>query len=137
MRFRHWLKTEDSTSNLLKQFIEQEQLVLFFKKNNEYFGAGEDSRVVFARLKNPDEDSNEGWEDEASFMAVNLSKLAGGHPVQSVFDKKSLKDIKVVDRDEAIANAKPSSSGDISGIRIIRIGVAAPGDANLPRTDEK
>ena len=61
----------------------------------------EGARVTFAQIKNPVDDLPDGWDDEATFMATNLSSLVSGSPVQSVFGKKDLSEIKVLDNEDA------------------------------------
>lgn len=75
--------------------------VFFFKKDDQIFGAGEDSRVVFAKMKNPDKDLPDGWKDEATFSAHNLTKSVSGEPSQNIFVIKDLNKIKVVDNKDA------------------------------------
>jgi hypothetical protein len=147
MRFRTWLHQEEEELNKLKHVVDMHGLVLFFKRGDSYFGAGEDSRVIFARLKKPDEDMSKGWEDEASFTALNLSKLAKGHPAQHVFDKEDIKKIKVMDKDEVVEKIKdqPAESGEpmkFSALRIIKIGHSMPNNdrddaPNFVRADEE
>jgi hypothetical protein len=142
MTFKKWFLSEQDNEDKIKHLIDGHNLILFFKKGDEYFGSGEDGRIVFARIKNPDEDTPDGWEDEASFSAFNLNKLAKGEPCQHVIDSNSIKKIKVVDREEVIEKLKNSTESDSkpSGIQIIRFGIAkkdrdeAP---NFTRTDEK
>ena len=77
--------------------------VLLFKKGDDIFGGGEDSRVIFAKMKDPnDEDAPSGWAEEASFSADNLIKKLKGEPAQHVFDKDDLKKIKIIERDDAV-----------------------------------
>ena len=87
----------------VESMIDNGDYVLLFKKDKDYFGGGEDSRVVFAKMKDPnDEDAPSGWDEEASFSADNLLKKLKGEPAQNIFDKKDLKKIKIVDREEII-----------------------------------
>jgi hypothetical protein len=78
-------------------------LVLFFNKDNEYFGCPEESRLVFAKIKSPDEDDAASWADEAGFLALNLSRALEGEdeePPKKLFYKKDLDDIKIMDKEE-------------------------------------
>jgi hypothetical protein len=129
LKFRVWLDKNqalaEEESSKLKHFLDSQGLVLFFKKDKDYFGAGEDSRVVFARLKNPDEETPKGWEDEATFTATNLGKMVKGHPSTHVFDKDDIKKIKVVDKEQVIDSLKDTShegGARINAIRIIKFG---------------
>jgi hypothetical protein len=150
MRFRHWLQNvlrEEQEINKLKMFVDSQGLIFFFKKGKEYFGAGEDSRVVFAKMKNPDDDLPDGWGDEANFSATNLSKMVKGEPTTHIFSKSDLKKIKVVDREKVLdeledteGNATPKSGS----IRIISFssllnGIRKDRDAapNFSRADEE
>lgn len=140
---------EEEESNKINGFIDANDMVFFFKKGDSYFGAGEDSRVVFARLKNPDRDSPEGWGEEATFTAVNMTKFVKGEPAQHVFDKSDIKKIKVVDRDKMIEDLKDEKGdGDIpfgklsAAVRIIRISRGLPNNdrdeaPNFSRADEE
>ena len=73
--------------------------VFFFKKGKEIYGTGEDGRVVFAKMKHPDDDLPPQWKNEASFSAHDLKKSVTGEPAQHVFSIKDLKQIKVVDKE--------------------------------------
>ena len=76
-------------------------MLLFFKFHDEIFGCGEDGRIVFARIKNPDKDDKE-WGKEASFSALNLNKAINGENISSIFGKKDLKQMKIIDREDAV-----------------------------------
>lgn len=138
------LEEEDQES--FKHFLDMQGLILFFKKDGDFFGAGEDSRVVFARLKHPDDDSSKGWEDEASFTATNLSKMVNGEPSTHVFSKSDIKKIRIVDRDDVVKQLsdKASASGTrLGAIKIIKFSRHDPDQSdrddapNFGRTDEE
>lgn len=124
MKFRNWFLSEEEGESNIRHLIDSQGLILFFKKDGDYFGAGEDGRIVFARIKNPDEDTPEGWEDEASFTASNLTKMLNGEPGQQVFNSDSIKKIKVVDVDDVVKNLKnhssPSHKASMSIIRLMQ-----------------
>lgn len=108
----------------IKHLLDMQGMVLFFKKDKDYFGANEDSRVIFARMKHPDDETPSGWADEASFVAENLTKMIQGKPSQSVFSKSDLKSIKVIDRDEAIEHIKETaheSGDDVGPVKTMKI----------------
>jgi hypothetical protein len=94
---------EGEFNGKIKSLIDGRGLILFFKKGDDVFGCDEDSRVLFAKMKNPkdDEDLPKNWDDDASFMANNLSRAIRGESTQSIFSKKDLKEIKVIDKEEA------------------------------------
>lgn len=77
------------------------RLILFFNKDGEYYGCPEEARLIFAKLKTPDEDVTPSWEEEAAFIGLNLSRaLEDDEPPKRIFYKKDLKGIKIIDRDE-------------------------------------
>lgn len=90
--------------NLKKEKIKDlidSNLILFFSKDGEYFGCPEESRVVYAKLKNPDEDVSKSWEEEAAFLAYNLSKsLEEDEIPKRLFYKKDMNDIKMMDKED-------------------------------------
>lgn len=92
----YWEGVQDQ----VRMLLDGQNLIFFFTKNKEFFGAPEDSRVTFARMKNPDADSPAEWGDEATFLAVNLSKALTGAHSMAMFSKKDLKAIKVVDKEK-------------------------------------
>ncbi len=75
----------------------EEPLVFFFKKGKEIYGGPEDSRLVFAKIKNPDKDDPKAWGDEAAFHATNLLKDLKDQEEEESFCGKDLKGIKVID----------------------------------------
>jgi len=99
---------EEVANDKLTTLLDGLGLILFFEKDKEIFGAGEDSRVVFAKLKNPDDELPSGWEDEANFSAYNLNKLLSGQNAHHVFDKEGVKNINVIDREEAYDKLRKS-----------------------------
>ena len=99
------LENIDSMNDLL----DKHELILFFKKGDDYFGAPEDSRVVFAKLKTDTEDDPmmPGFRQEARFPAFNLIKFLSNDPersTESVFGIKDLPKISVCTREEAVDN---------------------------------
>lgn len=94
-------KKKQEKQNKVKNIIDGKNLIMFFKKGNSLFGAPEESRIVFARMKNPDtDDLPEDWGDDASFSAFDLAKTLNGEPVENLFSMNDLPDIDVVTRDE-------------------------------------
>lgn len=94
---------ENNNKKRLKEIINSENYVMYFKFNDEFFAADENSRVVFAKLKNPDEDVNKAWETEASFMGSNLSSYEKtGHLAKRIFFFKDLKKIKIINKEKVL-----------------------------------
>lgn len=96
--FRDFLENENQA--IIKSMLDN--YIMFFKKDGEVFGASENSRIIFANMKNPSDDLPKGWHDEASFAAVNLTRGVHGEPSQCVFSHKDLKKIHVIDEDKAM-----------------------------------
>lgn len=94
----------------IEKIVDSNQFLLFFKSKGSIFGTGEDGRVTFARIKNPDDDTITGWDEEANFAATNLTKLVQGEQSSSVFSQKDLKDIKVLDKDKVIEELSKAKS---------------------------
>ena len=59
--FRNLIEKWDESACALQAqaLIETNNLVLFFKKDKEIYGAPESSRVIFARMKNPKDEPKE------------------------------------------------------------------------------
>ncbi len=100
--FRNLMDTWDKQvihENTIDNFIDKNGLLLFFTKGKNCFGAPEQSRLIFAKLKSDDEDCEEdGWRDEASFAALNLQDALNGEEKQHIFSNKDLNSIKIIDK---------------------------------------
>ena len=86
----------------IQDMIEGNNFVFFFKRKNEVFGAPEESRLTFAKMKTPDEDTPEEWAKDATFAAINFNRALQGERVKSIFGQNDLREIKVIERDEAV-----------------------------------
>lgn len=142
---------ESEFNSKIKSLIEGRGLILFFKKGDDIFGCSEDSRVLFAKMKNPedDEDLPKNWEDDASFSANNLSRAVRGETTQSIFSKKDLKEIKVIDKEEAESallelaknlgdKAFPNGGATLKVLDLSRLFKPDPDEApNFVRADEE
>ena len=92
---------ENDERKQIEAMVEGNDFVLFFTANGEIFGAGEDGRMTFARMKNPDDEDGD-WMADASFSAYNLRRAIKGEAAEAMFNEKDLSKIKIIDRDEAI-----------------------------------
>ena len=103
MSFKQFFATfgEDKAKKGIDNLLDTFDFIMFFKKGKEVFGAGEDGRLVYAKMKHPDEETPSGWEDDATFSAMNLNKGLQSDPVQQIFTNKDLKKIKIINREEA------------------------------------
>jgi hypothetical protein len=99
---------EEELESKIKALVEGGEYVMFLKKDGDVYGVPEEGRVVYARMKHPDEDSK-GWVDEATFIGMNLTKMVQGHPSQSIFAKKDFGQIKVISSEKAIARLAKQS----------------------------
>lgn len=102
----HFMESSKSLTDL----VDEHGLILFFTKDGEIYGAPEESRLIFAKLKTDKEDDpmQPGFRNEARFPAVNLKKLKYGNEEdskESVFSIKDLPKIKVIDKEVAIKKA--------------------------------
>lgn len=112
-KFRHLMDLWDKSLAILEaeksvnDVLDRNGLILFFKRGDDLFGAPEESRLIFAKLKSDDDDDpmNPNFRDEARFMAINLLKAMHGgeeESVESVFGLKDLPKLKVCDRDDVV-----------------------------------
>lgn len=135
---------EQNNKNSIKAIIENNGLIMFFKKDKEYFGMSEDGRIIFAKMKNPDDNLPDGWEKEANFTAYNLNKMIKGETSQHVFDHKDIEKIEVVDQEEVVEKLSEESTDagkKIDKIKIIPCDQEKKKDRdeapNFTRTDEE
>jgi hypothetical protein len=101
--FRYWMDVWDEAvdNNRIKELIEGNNFVFFFKYNKEIFGAPEESRLTFAKMKNPDKDMPTGWAKEANFMALNFNKALQGDTVRAIFNIKDINSIEILSQEQA------------------------------------
>lgn len=147
MNFKQWIVAEEETDSRVNDLVAP--FVFFFTKDKELFGAGEDSRVVFAKMKHPDDELPSGWKEEANFSAHNLKKSVSSDPSQNIFSHKDLKSIKIIDKDKAVNllrkevkklgdKAFPKQKPTFNLIDLSRFAKTDSDDApNFDRTDEE
>lgn len=79
----------------------QNELNLFFSFEKEIYGADEDARLVFAKLKIPDGDYDISWDEAASFVGFNITRgLKEDNIPKKMFYKKDIKNIKIINLEE-------------------------------------
>lgn len=95
----------DDKMNQINMLVDGDNFVMFFQHNGDIFAATEPNRVVFARMKQPDDgETPEQWVQDANFMGVNLSKTLLGSPTQQMFKFKDMEQIEVIpDREQVTA----------------------------------
>lgn len=89
---------ENSLKDRLSSVLDNTGLVLFLVRNDELFGCPEDSRLTFARLKNPDPGDDI---KDAMFSVFDLKSAMLGKQIQKLFGAKDLDSLKIIDREEA------------------------------------
>ena len=94
--FREFCEADSQINNLLGQ----NRLVIFFKRGDDLFGAPEESRILFAKLKNEDDDIKH-VRDEVQFIAMNLFN-SFVEPNNVVMGSNDVDKLKVVDREEVV-----------------------------------
>jgi hypothetical protein len=82
-------------------------MIIFFKKDDDLYGAPESSRLVFAKLRSKDADNpiSIGLQDQIRVPAINLIKaMFGDEPENSqvALTADDLENMEVCDRDEII-----------------------------------
>lgn len=110
-------KKDEINKNKIKVLMTSEEFVMFFKKNNTIYACDEDNRLIFAKMKVPDDDSGE-WLKEANFMAINLTKGLKGEKLQNLFSNKDIKSIKIISEEAAEKILLSQTKGTIAGSKV-------------------
>ncbi len=84
----------------INNLLGQNRLVIFFKRGDDLFGAPEESRILFAKLKSEDDDIKH-VRDEVQFIAMNLFN-SFVEPNNVVMGSNDVDKLKVVDREEVV-----------------------------------
>jgi hypothetical protein len=92
-------KKKDKKQGKVKNLIDGKGLIMFFNKGDSVFGAPEESRIVFARMMNPDPDDMPL--DDANFSAFDLIQALNGNSTENIFSMGEMPQINVITRDEA------------------------------------
>jgi hypothetical protein len=101
MSFSFFLEDQEKQSKV-SSYLDENKYTLFFEYKKDLYASDEDSRVVFAKIKNSDEDLPRNWKEDIKFVAVKLMPSLKGQNSTHLFSHKDLKDIIFVDRDEII-----------------------------------
>jgi len=94
--FRDLIDKWDRANRLMVE----SDLCLFFRKEGRLYGAGETSRITYARMKNPESKEDREWRKDATFTAHDLDKTAEGSDSMSVFSIADLPDMEMLDQDK-------------------------------------
>ena len=73
-------------------------MLFFFSKDNEFFGGPEEARLMFAKLKTPED---KDIPDDGGFVAMNLSQALHHDEIpKRIFARKDLDGIQVMDKSD-------------------------------------
>lgn len=100
--FKNTMATWDTyllKENKIQNFFDENELIFFFQKGDNIYGANEDGRLTFATMNDKKEDKK--VRDEIRVLAINLVKSINDEKSESMFNMKEMKKIKILDRDEA------------------------------------
>lgn len=127
---------EEEIGNQIDLLLNGQPFVMFFKKGKEIYGATEEGRLTFARMKGDDED--EEWKKEANFMGINLTKAIQGHKVHNMFSLNDLKKIKILDKEKVKKTLvdKAKNQKNIKTIEPDKEDDAPPGTITLQGDEE-
>jgi len=96
-KFRDLMDRWDASFRL----FEESDLCLFFKKDGVLYGATEDGRINFARIKNPESKEDEAWSKDANFSAYDLEKTSDGNKSMSLFSASDVDKLKMLSQEQA------------------------------------
>jgi len=135
--FRSWFEAHEAKKQKVSSLIDGHGLIMFFTRGADLFGAPEESRMVFAKMKTPDEETTTGWGDEANFAAFDLLKALTGDKVENLFGKKDLSKIKVIDKDKAEEMLMKSDAKTDPLTQIMRVHHGKDGAGMIKLKDKK
>lgn len=95
----------------IQRLIDGNELIFFFKKGKELFGATEEGRMAFAVMNDKSEDNK--LKDEVRVHAVNITKSIDGEKSEASLSREQMSGVKVLEREDvekAIHKAKKQSS---------------------------
>lgn len=98
MKFSSFVKKRDKISS----YLDEKEYTFFFKYENKIYAATEESRLIFAKIKNEDEDLPSDWKNELKFSAIDLIKSLTEDIGARFFGYNNLKNIKNIDRETII-----------------------------------
>lgn len=90
--FKDWVNTEE--------ILGDDSLCMYFTfGDSEVFGSPEESRLVFAKIKDPKDEDRDALKD-AMFSGIDLMKIMSGERTERLFSTKDLPKIKIIDKEE-------------------------------------
>lgn len=101
MRFYFFIKEQERNTQV-GSYLDEKKYTFFFEYENEIYATEEDGRLIFAKMKNKDEDLPSDWKSDLKFMASKLFSSLKGEESNRFFGFKDLKKIKNLDREVVI-----------------------------------
>ena len=86
-------------NELIQKLIDSNNLMFFFIKNGNLYGSNEDGRISFATMN--DKKESKVIKNEIMVHAYDLEKSTSEDKHEVVLNRKAMKGIKILDRDEA------------------------------------
>lgn len=94
---------KEKHTDKINSMLDASEFIMFFLKGGEVYGAPEMSRLIFAKMKDPDDEENsDDWAEEASFSGYVLKDALKGQETIRLFHQKDLKGLRVIDKDKAV-----------------------------------
>lgn len=97
--FSDFIQLLESKESKAKELLDKEYS-FFFICDGQIYGAPEESRLTFARLKNL-EDDDKSWAEDANFSADDLTKAMKDEQSQRLFTMKDLDKLKIITQEMA------------------------------------
>jgi hypothetical protein len=85
-------------SEKAEEVLSDDSLCMYFTMGDDVFGAPEESRLVFAKIKDPKDEDRPNLKD-AMFSAIDLLRVMHGEKIERMFGMKDLPKIKVIDKE--------------------------------------
>jgi hypothetical protein len=101
---------KEADADSIRSFFDSHYLIMFFKFEDKYYAADEDSRMVFADMM--DSSSRHRLEPDVVFTAVDIEKALNDKSSDPVvnnsvgFNKPKADKIKIVDEEEVVRKLK-------------------------------
>ncbi len=82
-----------------EEILDDDSLCMYFTLNGEVFGSPEESRLIFAKIKDPKDEDKDALKD-AMFSGIDLIKIMGGERTERLFSIKDLPNIRIIGKEE-------------------------------------
>ncbi len=92
----------EQEKNDIGDHLDKHGCIMFFKRGDDIFGAPEESRLMFAKMKGKDDDVSDQWRKEAHFLGINLIQSLLGQSMENLFSNQDLPKIKLIDKENAV-----------------------------------